>query len=243
MKSKLLKLINNAISIFKVNLIKKSDNVFDIDSALNRLKQHGFRFASVIDIGAASGIWSKNVMHHFPSLNNVLAIEPLEERKVFLASLASSNSKFKFASCIAGEIDYETKTLHVSDDLDGTTVNGSGGLVRQVLVRSIDGLVSEHMIAGPFLIKFDTHGYEVPILKGASATLSNTEIIIMEVYNYSVSENSIRFHEMCTYLETLGFRCFDIVNPMLRPYDNTLWQADFFFCKKDHKMFLHNDYQ
>jgi hypothetical protein len=70
-------------------------------------------------------------------------------------------------------------------------------------------------------LKFDTHGYELPILKGARQTLNKTSLIIMEAYNFKISDHALRFHEMCAYMECLGFRCFDIADPMLRDYDKS----------------------
>ena len=65
----------------------------------------------------------------------------------------------------------------------------------------------------------------------------------MEVYNFRISDTALRFHEMCAHMEGLGFRCYDMANPMLRDYDKTLWQMDLFFCKKDEKIFDHPHYK
>jgi len=242
-KSKIRFFVNKFLSFFGISIIKKNDNVFDIDLALERIKNHHFKVKSVIDIGASNGIWSLNIIKKFPELNSVLAIEPLEERKESLLRIAKRVKKFKFSPCIAGEFDNEFKTLNVSNDLDGTTVDGYGGIARNVMTKSIDTLVEENNLVGPFLIKFDTHGYEIPILKGAKRTLLDTDVIIMEVYNFHVSDNAILFPEMCQFLDSLGFRCFDLINPVLRPYDNSFWQADLIFCKKTHQMFDYEHYQ
>jgi hypothetical protein len=95
---------------------------------------------------------------------------------------------------------------------------------------------------GPFIIKFDTHGYEVPILSGAQKTLENTAYIIMEVYNYRHTDGTLLFYEMCEHLDSLGFRCFNLADPMQRSIDNSLWQMDLFFARKDNKVFRANSY-
>ncbi|MBE9545660.1 MAG: FkbM family methyltransferase, partial [Proteobacteria bacterium] len=126
---------------------------------------------------------------------------------------------------------------------DGSTVNGWGGESRQVPVKTIDAIVSERNLTGNFLLKFDTHGYELPILKGARQTLNKTSIIIMEAYNFQISDNALRFHEMCANMESLGFRCYDIADPMLRDYDKSFWQMDLFFCRNDEKIFKYPHYK
>ena len=48
-----------------------------------------------------------------------------------------------------------------------STVDGTDGKPRQVLAKTIGIIASEKKMAGPFLLKFDTHGYEIPILNNA----------------------------------------------------------------------------
>lgn len=83
------------------------------------------------------------------------------------------------------------------------------------------------------MLKFDTHGFEVPILKGAARTLQDTRYIVMEVYNYRHVEGTLLFYEMCALLDGMGFRCFNMADPLQRPLDGCLWQMDFFFARKD----------
>lgn len=92
---------------------------------------------------------------------------------------------------MAGDSNDSCATLNVSDDLDGSTVGGSGGQQRIVPQKTIDNSVLEHSLKGPFLLKFDTHGFEIPILEGAAQTLLATNIIIMETYNFKLTEDSL----------------------------------------------------
>jgi hypothetical protein len=47
---------------------------------------------------------------------------------------------------------------------------------------------------------------------------------------------------MCAHLEALGFRCMDAVDLEWRPFDNTLWQMDLVFIRKDRVEFTYRDY-
>ena len=55
------------------------------------------------------------------------------------------------------------------------------------------------------MLKFDTHGFEVPILKGAAQHAGETRYIVMEVYNYRHVEGTLLFYEMCALLDGWGF--------------------------------------
>ena len=94
----------------------------------------------------------------------------------------------------------------------------------------------------PYLIKLDTHGFEVPILEGAAAALGQTNLIFIEVYNFQLTERSFRFHEMCAYMEQRGFRCTDVFDVMRRPKDQTLWQMDMVFMPANSAQFADNQY-
>jgi hypothetical protein len=97
-------------------------------------------------------------------------------------------------------------------------------------------------LKGPFLLKFDTHGFELPILQGAAETLKQTNAIIMECYGFRIAENSLLFPEMCVHMEKLGFRLGDIINIVRRPGDDMFWQCDAFFLRAEHPLFNKNTY-
>lgn len=206
---------------------------FTMRDLLARTARRGHEFGTIIDIGASNGKWALNASEIFPRANFLL-VEPLSEREQELAALRKAHPQFDYALCAVGEASGETP-FHVSDDLDGSGIGGSGGpaATRTVPLRSIDSLVRERNLRGPFLLKLDTHGFEVPILAGARETLRQTSLLIVEVYNFKISDCCLRFHEMCSHLETLGFRCCDLADPMLRPKDGILWQMDFAFMASD----------
>ena len=64
----------------------------------------------------------------------------------------------------------------------------------------------------------------------------------MEVYTFDITATTRLFPEMCAHLQTLGFRCYDIADPLLRDYDRALWQMDLFFCRSDAPLFTQRTY-
>lgn len=215
---------------------------FTAPEALARVRAHGFPVASVIDLGASDGRWSRKTMVHFPQAR-FLAVEPLEERAAALEALKAECPRFDYVIAAAGSGGASEVRLNVSADLDGSTVDGQGGQARTVRSATLDELVTERKLPGPHLIKFDTHGFEDEILRGAEETLSRTSVIIMEVYNFQISPHALRFPRMCARMEELGFRCYDMADPLLRPHDRCLWQMDFYFCRADAQPFSHSQYR
>jgi len=239
MKRKLLSLANSAIRPLGIQIYKTG---LDMESVIRQMGKCAAEVRTVVDIGASDGRWSRTAMAHFPRAKFV-AVDPLVEREPKLKKLKASYPNFDYVLCVAGERESETVSLSVGDDLDGSTVDGNRGIVRSVPSHSIDSIARQKRCAGPFILKFDTHGFEVPILNGAVKTLPETHYIVMEVYNYRHTTGTLLFYEMCALLDSLGFRCFNIADPMHRPLDGCLWQMDLFFARKDNEFFRDSNYR
>ena len=112
----------------------------------------------------------------------------------------------------------------------------------EVPVTTIDDEIEKRKLKPPFLIKLDTHGFEIPILEGALKTLKKTELVIIETYNYQLTNKSLKYFQLCEYMERLGFLTIEIADLVLREYDNSLWQMDTFFIPKKRKEFDNNIY-
>lgn len=238
MKLILLRIANTLLRPIGVQLYHEGS---DMESVIRRLAPRVGPIGTVIDIGASTGRWSAMAMRYFRS-SRFIGVDPLKEREPDLQRLKAAQPNFDYVLCAAGEQDSAMIEMAVSSDLDGSTVGGNNGSVRQVPLHSVDAIVAMKQCSGPFILKFDTHGFEVPILNGAKATLQQTKYIVMEVYNYRHIEGTLLFHEMCNLLDGMGFRCFNVVDLMQRPLDRSLWQMDFFFARKDDPVFDHDTY-
>lgn len=226
---------------FEIQRINKST----MGHALKRLRKHNFGIQSVVDVGAAQGNWTDLALEGLPDAK-YLMVEALKEREGDLsARCARRPNQFSYhigaAGSDSGKISFlVTKDLDGSGAAAGKTVRGEE--LREVPVNTIDDLVAKHKLPGPYLLKLDTHGFEVPILEGAKKTLENTQVLVIECYIFRSSEGRLLFWEMCNWLEKRGFRAFDLVDPFLRPTDEMLWQMDLFFTKSDWPVFEKTHY-
>lgn len=197
---------------------------------------------TVIDLGAAAGTWSEKAINVWKHADYLL-FEPLEERKAELLELAGKFPNVRPVFVAVG--DHSGKvSFRVSGDLDGSAIAeaGEGGETREVDLMTLNDAVAQKECSGPYLIKFDTHGFELPILSGANNVLPETELVIMECYGFTLTKESLQFSEMCTHMHQLGFRVADIVDSMRRPDDQVYWQCDIFFLRHDHPVFKRNTY-
>jgi FkbM family methyltransferase len=225
-----------------INILTTDDNT--MLSGLERSKKWINKPFTIMDVGAAAGTWTEKTLKIWGDSNYIL-FEPLQERETDLNILKSKypNNKIDLVFKLVGE-SKGTVPFTVSEDLDGSGVYqvGGGNNVREIEVTSIDETVKGLNASAPYVIKLDTHGYEIPIIKGAMNTLKQTELIIIEVYGFYVSPTAVLFWEVCQYLDNLGFRLVDLVDTMRRSKDNAFWQCDMFFLKKESKIFDNNQY-
>jgi FkbM family methyltransferase len=210
-----------------------------MESALHRLKQNGINPGTVIDVGAAQGIWTMKAGQVWPSAVYQL-VEPLIEQREKLDQLKSEYANINYHLAVAGEHPGEI-ALNIADDLDGSGIYGSETESSRIVPMVTIDQISESQIA-PFLIKLDTHGYELSILKGAAETLKRTSVLVIEVYGFHISPTCLLFHELSAYLDSIGFRLVDLVDIMRRPSDNAFWQADAIYIRKDNPIFQSNSY-
>ncbi|MCX6313040.1 MAG: FkbM family methyltransferase [Bacteroidetes bacterium] len=219
-------------------------NPDSMDAGMVRARdKFGIKPSTIIDLGAAEGTWTIRAEKVWPNTEFIL-FEPLEERKKQLEELSKKNPNIKPIFAAAGNKKGKVQFV-VSTDLDGSGVYDAEitGEGREVEITTIDSEMEKHQAKCSFVLKFDTHGFELPILEGATKTLLKTDLIIMECYGFRIAQNSLLFSEMCVQMDTLGFRLADIVDIMRRPSDNLFWQCDAFFLKKTSQYFSNNNYE
>ena len=217
-------------------------NPFTMESALQAIAKRKHCFNTVIDVGASDGRWSGSLMKHFPQCQYLL-IEAQQVHEKALRQFSSAHNNVQFVLAAAGEMSGKIY-FDAADPFGGQasyTPYAANNI--QIAATTINQEVRSKKLAGPYLIKLDTHGFEVPILKGASQILAETEVIIMECYNFKITPECLLFFEMCDLMKKFGFRCIDLADPLRRPHDESLWQIDLIFVKDNRPEFLYLDYQ
>jgi FkbM family methyltransferase len=211
-----------------------------MEEGLARIVKNIGPVKTVIDVGAAAGTWFEKGVKYFPSADFVL-FEPLIERKAELENLRNKHSNITLKYSALGK-DRSSLKFTVTDDLDGSGFYGNGNQ-RDVEVDSLDNVLKEEKKDGPYILKLDTHGFEIPIIEGAEATLKKTALIIVEVYGFYVAPNSLLFWQICQFLDERGFRLVDMIDIMRRQQDDAFWQCDAFFINKTNPIFSNNSYK
>lgn len=199
--------------------------------------------STVIDVGASDGRWSVEASRHFPGAEFLLVEANRRAHGAALEALTSRRKEFHAVLAAAGDLEGEA-SFDGSDPFGGRVI---GGLVSRrgdrVHMVTLDAEVERLRLPPPYLVKLDTHGFEVPILDGAKRVLESTSLVIIEVYNFDLGGGALRFDAQCRDMERRGFRPADVADPMWRRHDRFLWQMDLFFVPSSRAEFARNSYE
>ena len=225
------------VSRYSADLSSKAE----LGGMLVRLAKRQIDVRTVIDIGASDGSWSTKMESVYPKANYLL-VEANEVHRQALENYVSVRGNAEFVLAVAGD----EPGLIFFDDNDPMGGLAShqplGNSKKSFPCTTVDAEAERRNLEGPFLLKLDTHGFEVPILEGAAQVLKSTNLLVIEVYNFNLTGETLRFWEMCEYLEKLGFRPIDMLDPMFRPKDGVFWQFDIVFARSSRDEFLSNTY-
>lgn len=214
---------------------------FSQKGALYRRSIGNTEIRTVIDVGASNGCWSKMCMEFFPDCSYFL-VEAQTDHEPALKKFVRKNINAYYIIAAAG--DNEGELYFDNASLFGGTASHAPFRGSNIVVKAtmIDTIVKQFCLVPPYLIKLDTHGFEIPILEGAAETLKKTNLLVIEAYNYQITENSLRFFELCRYMEEKGFLPIDVSDLIRRKKDHSFWQMDISFIRKESPEFKDNVY-
>jgi FkbM family methyltransferase len=202
-------------------------------NALLRLKAQGFAPATVYDIGAYRGGWTRLASQVFPDAAFIL-FEANADNAAHLRAAGLSH----FTVALAAQDGEKPLFLPRQGDATGTSLYrensahyGSDNLVvRNVATARLDTLVAEQGLAPADLIKIDVQGAELDVIAGAKTALAHCQALMVELSLASYNKDAPLIAETLPAITRHGFRCIDICELHRSPAGGVL-QADFLFVK------------
>lgn len=187
----------------------------------------GMPISLIIDVGFARG--TPELASIYPGAK-YLAIDPSPANREWMDDfaatrqgtvslpLALSNSKGK--GCLKVP----------NSSTNSTLVDSSGDYTLEVEVSTLDDVISEHATTGWSLLKVDTEGNDVRVLKGGAKTLASVGVVMAELrFDEPDHENS--FEAAHKLLAGHGFCLYGMFNHNFSVYGR-FRQADVIFLAK-----------
>jgi FkbM family methyltransferase len=174
----------------------------------------GLRYGGVIDVGCGEGLFALSFAEHGPfRFSTLLNIDAQDDYRNSLAAIHDALGGH-FRICAVGERDQGTielqrgahpywSSMRPPGDRYWTSHNGQRAECVQVPVRTLDSLVEETALPGPYFLKLDVQGAELEVLAGARRTLTDTSVVLVE----TAVEDFTAIHEVLT---RASFDLFDL---------------------------------
>jgi FkbM family methyltransferase len=193
----------------------------------------GFRPKVIVDVGVGRG--TSDLHSAFPEAY-LLLIEPLAAfEPVMVSALQGRQGSYVLAAAGASA---GTVSIHVHDDLEGSSLYEetmgaeADGFVAAVPQVTIDDVLAEKRLHGPFLIKADVQGAELDVLRGAQGALAATEAVVLEVSLFGFQKGAPQFYDVVQFMKERDFVAYDIIEARNRPLDSALGQVDIVFVRE-----------
>jgi FkbM family methyltransferase len=201
--------------------------------SLENIKRCGFRPGCVLDVGAFIGDWTQRVCRIWPEAR-YLMVEPQPNKHERLRKLCSN--QVQLAPVLAGPFDHQALQFHMGERGGSSVFQQVDGHewdeVTNLTTRTLDSLVAEHNLSGPFLLKADVQGYELEVLRGADRTLIDTEVILLETSLMPYNAGSPLFAEVVSFMSDHGFVAYDFCSFWRRQSDDAAFQVDVIFVRE-----------
>jgi len=227
---------------FIYNTINHIENlIYDLSmfDKINKLKQNGYEPDVIFDIGAYHGNWTNSMLNIYNNSKYYLfeAID-YDELNQF-----HNNNKIKKFNVVLNEhvadVDwYEMKNTGDSMFREKTHFFDNCNILKKQTI-DLDSLSKKEDLIDfekdkKIFIKIDCQGAEIPILKGASGILQNTDFVLLEIPLFGqYNEGVPNFLEHIEYMNSIGFVPYDIVENHY--INNFNMQVDFLFINKNHQ--------
>jgi FkbM family methyltransferase len=199
-------------------------------NAFQRLQRFGFSPKVIYDIGANVGDWTKGIRTVWPDADYMLF-----EANGRLADYLMIHGHSVMPSLLGDE-------RREVEFWEATSENATGSSVYKEMTSHPFEATKRFMYPldeiwpgpPPDLMKLDTQGSELLILKGASKALARVEIIQIEASLHQYNAGAPLLTEVLEYMRSVGFLPFDVVSS-LHDMDGTAMQIDFLFCREGSK--------
>lgn len=204
-------------------LVPPVETIIDVGAYLGEFA----RLSSAV-LGARKVICYEPNKEILPQLTDNMHGIPHEIRGVALADTEKSAALHLHADPSMNSLlqaDAEIMREHFTHD-DPAAVRSA-----EVEVRTLDADLSGLQALCPFFIKLDVQGMELPVLRGAQATLKKTCAVLLEYMFTSPYVGQAPFSSLVDYLQDQGFEG-AAVTAMNRKPTQVVSGVDFLFLKR-----------
>ena len=214
---------------------KYQRGMLSMSASLRNLQRDGFRPASIIDIGAYHGDWSRMARSIYPD-TPIFMVEANPEKELILAAAAREIGRTEYRIALLGSRPAAAVPFNVMETgssvlPEKTSIPRSTALLS---MTTLDALFADDpLLPRPHFLKLDVQGYELEILSAGEDVLASTQAVLLEVALLEYNEGAPLFSEVVAFMQARGLVVYDICGCLRRESNNTLYMTDLLFVQQD----------
>lgn len=208
-------------------------------AVLQNCRKIGFRPGTVIDVGYAFG--TAGLQETFDDARHVL-IDPMVETVPGMKKFCAEHPGSIWFNAGASDQEGELQLI-ARKGVTGSSFHTKfkpkdpgNSEKRAVPLITLDKVVRENDLPGPFLLKLDVEGHELHALNGAlEHCLPKAEMVILEIGTWAEDHDKGRpsMMDLFRFMEDHGYVFYEFIDPGYRPIDGALYMFDAVFVKTD----------
>jgi FkbM family methyltransferase len=170
---------------------------------------------TIIDIGVLNG--TPSLYKAFPNAHLVLVEALPQYKQICERILDARDSTGEIFSVAAGERDGSAFINHLVDAparssfLEHVVGGSPNSETIELPIRRLDTIFSGKTFPGPTLLKIDTEGYELNVIKGSPEFLKQVDFVIAETSVRLRHKNSYRLADLVALMRENSFEVYDIL--------------------------------
>ncbi|MET0384995.1 MAG: FkbM family methyltransferase [Polyangiales bacterium] len=241
-RSRVRAVVNPLLDRLRVRVVHSEWGPRGFTASFSKLKSHGVAPRAILDIGAATGSWTRECAAVFPDAQYLL-VDPLDESRPALEQVCQEPQlRARYALTALGASE-GTLPLYVHGDQTSALASEyATTATRTVPLTTLDKLITREGWPAPDLIKIDVQGYELEVLRGAERARASAEVILLECTFKQTYRGCPLADEVIAAMTGWGFRIYDLCTYLQRPYDGELFQSDILFVRRDSRVFSYEGY-
>lgn len=185
----------------------------------------------VYDIGAYKGEWSNFYKKTSLSESNFILFEANSNH---IPNLKKNNFQYfiEILSDKVKEVEFYNGNFSGDSYYKENTNNYDKLSPQKRKTNTLDNIVDFNNLPAPDLMKIDTQGSEIDILKGAGKTIKNCKFIYLECpLSAKYNQNNLNISDYINYLNQVGYTPHEI--SQIHYYHGYLLHLDILFVKND----------
>lgn len=195
----------------------------------------------ILDIGANTGQFAKQMRDDIEYSGNIISFEPLSSEYKVLKEKAENDDKWKAINCAIGDVEEKSKINISGNSYSSSILNMLVSHEKsapeskyigeeEIYIKTLDSIMNELSINQKNIyLKIDTQGFESKVIKGAEISLGRIDTIQLEMSLIPLYKDELLFNDMYNLLSSKGYSLVAIEPGFSDKHSGQMLQVDGIF--------------